>query len=129
MAIACQGGFEKCLGNIANLYLGLGGLLRSGGHVTSDTRWRELVTGIAGEVDMEVSSRTVSRGWHKQASTTWSPRRQPRLPVDVVARGKPGTALLISGTRLSQVWLPPLPAHATDTAPAWTSISSVVPGA
>jgi type IV secretion system protein VirD4 len=69
------------------------------------------ISALAGEVDVKVSSGTVSRGRHRQVSTSWSLRRQPRLPVDVIARGKPGTALLVSGTRLSQIWLPPLPSH------------------
>ena len=35
--------------------------------------------------------------------------RKPRLPVDALARGRPDTAMLINGTWLSRVWLPPLP--------------------
>jgi hypothetical protein len=68
---------------------------------------------------VKVSSSTLSRGLHRQASTTWSLRRQPRLPVDAIALGKSGTALLISGTRLSHVWLPPLPSHGTAAARSW----------
>jgi type IV secretory pathway TraG/TraD family ATPase VirD4 len=68
------------------------------------------VSALAGEMDVTVRSTTVDRGFlPKHATTNWSLRRQPRLPVDTVARGKPDTALLISGTCLSSVWLPPPP--------------------
>ena len=43
-------------------------------------------------------------------------QRQPRLPVDAIARGTPGTALLISGTRLFRVWLPSVPSHVGSAA-------------
>jgi hypothetical protein len=85
----------------------------------ADLATLKAISALAGEVDVKVSSSTVSRGWPRQASTTWSLRRQPRLPVDAIARGASGTALLISGTRLSQVWLPPLPPHVTAAARAW----------
>jgi type IV secretory pathway TraG/TraD family ATPase VirD4 len=87
------------------------------------------ISALAGEVDVKVSSSTVSRGRRRQSSTTWSLRRQPRLPVDAIARGKPGTALLISGTRLSQVWLPPLPSHVTAGAGAWATSAVTGPAA
>jgi type IV secretory pathway TraG/TraD family ATPase VirD4 len=82
----------------------------------ADLATLKAISALGGGVDVKVSSSTVSRGRHRQASTTWSLRRQPRLPVDAIARGRPGTALLISGSWLSQVWLPPLPQHITSTA-------------
>ena len=79
----------------------------------ADLATLKAISALAGEVDVNVRSNTVSRGFRqKQSSTTWSVRRQPRLPVDAIARGNPGTALLISGTSLTRVWLPPLPAQA-----------------
>ncbi|PZS23026.1 MAG: hypothetical protein DLM54_02095, partial [Acidimicrobiales bacterium] len=66
----------------------------------------ELVCALAGEMD--VTQRSVSRpmGWaavwannggRSYRTSTTSITRRPRLPVDAVARGKPGHALLISG--------------------------------
>jgi len=77
------------------------------------------ISALAGEVDVPVSSSTVTRGWPPRASTTWSYRRQPRLAVDAIAKGVPGTALLMSGTRLGQVFLPPLPAPVLVAAGEW----------
>lgn len=80
------------------------------------------ISALAGEVDVRVSSQTVEGVlWRRHVSTTWSLRRQPRLPVDAIAQGKPGTALLISGTRLARVWLPPLPPHVALAARAWSA--------
>ena len=79
----------------------------------ADLATLKAVSALAGEMDVMVRSTTMDRGFlPKHASTNWSPRRQPRLPVDAVARGRPGTALLISGTHLGQVWLPPPPQRA-----------------
>jgi type IV secretion system protein VirD4 len=93
----------------------------------ADLATLKAISTLAGEVDAKVSSSTVSRGLHRQASTTWSLRRQPLLPVDAIARGKPGTALLISGTRLSHVWLPPLPRNVATAAGAWRGQTVVSP--
>ncbi|HXW82113.1 MAG TPA: hypothetical protein VEJ84_21630 [Acidimicrobiales bacterium] len=82
------------------------------------------ISALAGDVDVPISSSTVTRGWPPRASTTWSYRRQPRLPVDVVARGVPGAAVLLSGTRLGQVSLPPLPSHALAAAREWIQVAS-----
>jgi type IV secretory pathway TraG/TraD family ATPase VirD4 len=77
------------------------------------------ISALAGDVDVRVSSSTITRGLvPKQSSTTWSVRRQPSLPVYAVARGSPGTALLICGTALARVWLPPLPSGVTAAAAA-----------
>jgi type IV secretory pathway TraG/TraD family ATPase VirD4 len=78
----------------------------------ADLTTLKAISALAGEVDVNVRSNTVSRGFRqRQSSTTWSLRRQPRLPVDAIARGRPGTALLISGTFLTRVWLPALPSR------------------
>jgi type IV secretory pathway TraG/TraD family ATPase VirD4 len=78
----------------------------------ADIETLKAISALAGEVDVTVRSNTASRGSRqRQSSTTWSLRRQPRLPVDAIARGRPGAALLISGTFMTRVWLPPLPAH------------------
>lgn len=80
----------------------------------ADLNTLKAISALAGEVDVNVRSDTVSRAvWRKQASTTWSIRRLPRLPVDAIARGKLGTALLVSGTALCQISLPPLPPRLT----------------
>jgi type IV secretory pathway TraG/TraD family ATPase VirD4 len=79
----------------------------------ADLATLKAISAIAGDIDVNVRSNTVSRGFRqRQSSTTWSVRRQARLPVDAIARGTPGTALLINGTFLTRVWLPPLPAQA-----------------
>jgi type IV secretory pathway TraG/TraD family ATPase VirD4 len=90
----------------------------------ADLTTLKAISTLAGEIDVNVSSNTVTRGWHKQASTTWSVRRQPRLPVDFIAQGNAGAALLIRGTRLSQIWLPPLPSYVTTGAEAAPSLVS-----
>jgi type IV secretion system protein VirD4 len=95
----------------------------------ADIATLKAISALAGEVDVKVSSGTVSRGRHRQTSTTWTLRRQPRLPLDAVARGRQGTALLISGTRLSQVWLPPLPLHVVTSAQAGRSSGIIALGA
>jgi type IV secretory pathway TraG/TraD family ATPase VirD4 len=79
----------------------------------ADLTTLKAISALAGEMDVMTSSTTVNHGLFskKHASTTWSSRRQPSLPVDAIARGRPGTAVLISGTRLRQVWLPALPTH------------------
>jgi len=74
----------------------------------ADLATLKAISALAGEVDVQVSS--VTRGaLPRQASTTWSLRRQPRLPIDAVASGVPGCALLVSGTHLGLVWLPTPP--------------------
>ncbi len=67
----------------------------------------ELISALAGEAD--VTQRSVSRplGWaavwannggRAYRTSTTSMTRRPRLPVDAVARGKPGHGLLIAGS-------------------------------
>jgi len=76
------------------------------------------ISALAGEVDVNIRSSTVSRGFRqRQSSTSWSVRRQSILAVDAIARGRPGIGLLISGALLTRVWLPALPAQvSSDTA-------------
>ena len=65
-----------------------------------DMRTLELVSRLSGQTDTVVRSITRQSGPSgPQASVTWSTRRQPRLPVDEVARIAPGSALLIDGPR------------------------------
>ncbi|HET6810933.1 MAG TPA: type IV secretory system conjugative DNA transfer family protein [Acidimicrobiales bacterium] len=55
--------------------------------------------------DREVTVRSRSRtGWRGAWTTSWSSRRQPRLPADAVRRGRPGSALLIEG-RQEPTWV------------------------
>jgi hypothetical protein len=51
------------------------------------------ISALVGDIDVRVSSATITRGlFPRQSSTTWSVRRQSMLPVDAVARGRPGAA-------------------------------------
>lgn len=76
-----------------------------------DIETLKAISALAGEVDVRLRSLTVDNGmiFRGKSSTTWSLRRQPRLPVDAVANGQAGSGLLISGTRIQRVWLPDLP--------------------
>jgi type IV secretion system protein VirD4 len=58
------------------------------------------ISTLAGHVDVPVRSRTT--GWH-QSSTSWTTRRQPRLPEDRIANLPAGTALLVSGSAVGRV--------------------------
>jgi len=69
----------------------------------ADLATLKAISALAGEMDVTVRSTTVDRGLlPKHASTNWSLRRQPRMPVDVVARGRAGTALLLVVLTLSK---------------------------
>ena len=59
----------------------------------------EAVSRLAGQMDVAVRSVTRSAWWsgRPQASTTFSWRRQPRLPVDKAHSLPPGSALVVSG--------------------------------
>jgi type IV secretory pathway TraG/TraD family ATPase VirD4 len=68
------------------------------------------ISALAGDIDVPVRSVTranalLSRQF-PQRSTTWTTRRQPRLPPDAIATSPRGTATLIVGTYLSRVVLP-----------------------
>ena len=76
----------------------------------ADTTTLKALSDLAGEVSVRVRSTNLTHVLlRRHASTTWSTRRQPRLPVDAIARGYPGAALLVSGTAMARVWLPQLP--------------------
>jgi type IV secretion system protein VirD4 len=78
-----------------------------------DTRTLEAISLLAGEVDRRVLSDTRSGagsgilGRRGTVSRTTSLRRERRLPVDVIARGSPGTALCLDGTEPGWVWATP----------------------
>jgi type IV secretory pathway TraG/TraD family ATPase VirD4 len=66
-----------------------------------DLRTLELVSALAGEIEVPVRSVSKSR-WRPRTrvprlSVTTSSRRQRRLPVDAVAQGRHGQALVIDG--------------------------------
>ncbi len=70
----------------------------------------ELVSRLAGDTD--IATRSVTRGswWSPSAgapTTTWSTRRQRRLPVDAVNQQPPGSAVVLCGSQAPErVWLP-----------------------
>jgi type IV secretion system protein VirD4 len=82
----------------------------------ADLSTLELVSRLGGEID--VPARSVSRGpwWsggRAAATTTWSTRRQRRLPVDLINQQPSGTGLVLAGNRppervrLSPWWATP----------------------
>ncbi len=78
-----------------------------------DTRTLEAISLLAGEVDRRVVSDTRSGAGtgvlrrRRTVSRTTSLRRERRLPVDLIARGSPGTALCLDGTEPAWVWATP----------------------
>ncbi len=71
----------------------------------ADLRTLQLISALGGETDVPVTSTTrplsILAPAGASSTTTW--RRQPALPVDMVARGYPGAALAIHAT--SPVWV------------------------
>lgn len=69
----------------------------------ADTATLKSISALAGDID--VPSKSVSRtdDLFPKGSTTWASQRRPRLPVDQVAAGAAGTAILINGTTLCRV--------------------------
>jgi type IV secretory pathway TraG/TraD family ATPase VirD4 len=66
----------------------------------ADLSTLDLVSRLGGEMDMPSQSRSYGPWWSTAAPTvTWSTRRQRRLPVEAVSQQRPGTALVISGSR------------------------------
>jgi type IV secretion system protein VirD4 len=88
-----------------------------------DLRTLELVSALAGEADVAVRSVSKSpwrpRAGSPRSSVTTSTRRQRRLPVDAVAQGRTGHALLIDGSR-APGWMRLTPWYAT---PPWSAIA------
>jgi hypothetical protein len=88
-----------------------------------DLRTLELVSALAG--DAEVAVRSVSKSpWRPRtrvprSSVTTSTRRQRRLPVDSIAQGRVGHALLIDGPK-APGWMRLTPWYAT---PPWSEIA------
>ncbi len=88
-----------------------------------DHRTLELVSVLAGEADVAV--RSVSKSpWRPRtrvprSSVTTSTRRQRRLPVDSVAQGRVGHALVIDGPK-APGWMRLTPWYAT---PPWSEIA------
>jgi len=68
-----------------------------------DVRTLEAVSALCGEVDVPVRSTTRGPGWRRR-STTLATHRRRRVPVDEVARGRPGAALLLRGSE-PPAWL------------------------
>ena len=71
----------------------------------ADTATLKAISTLAGETDVPVVSTNTTNTVLRRSSTTWSTRRQPRLPADQIANTPAGTAILINGTRLSRVAL------------------------
>lgn len=71
----------------------------------ADVTTLRAISALAGEVDVPVRSDSTNRGRSWGSSTSWTTRRQTRLPVDAVAAGSPGTALLVAGIELRRVGL------------------------
>jgi type IV secretory pathway TraG/TraD family ATPase VirD4 len=76
---------------------------------TGDLRTLEAVSRLAGQADFAVRSVSTSAWWaaHPSTSTTYTTRRQDRLPVDQVHALAPGTAAVIAGAQ------PPRPVSLT----------------
>lgn len=66
----------------------------------ADTATLRSISALAGEIDVPVQSVNRTNAIVPKGSTTWTTHRRPRLPVDKLASGTPGTAILISGTHL-----------------------------
>jgi type IV secretion system protein VirD4 len=69
-----------------------------------DLQTLEAVSKLAGQVDVPVRSVNTSAWWSRPSShTTWSPRQQPRLPVDQAHSLPPWSALVVKGARPPQM--------------------------
>jgi type IV secretion system protein VirD4 len=72
-----------------------------------DMRTLEAVSALCGDHDVAVRSTTraplmssiLGKGHSRSTTTTWATRRQRRVPVDEVAKGLPGGALVVTGGR------------------------------
>ncbi len=88
-----------------------------------DTRTLEAVSALAGDHDVKVRSDSSPPWWARNRgrarTTTWSTRRQRRLPADAVARGRPGMALAIEGSG-APAWVELTPSFA---AKPWSELS------
>jgi type IV secretion system protein VirD4 len=66
----------------------------------ADPATLKAISTLAGHVEEPVRSRTT--GW-TQSSTSWTTRRQPRLPEDRIANLPIGTGLLVNGSSVGRV--------------------------
>jgi type IV secretory pathway TraG/TraD family ATPase VirD4 len=72
----------------------------------ADMRTLQLVSALAGDVDVVMRSVTATYGVHGGSSVTRHAERRPRLPIDEVAKIPPGFSLLLgpgSGPALLQL--------------------------
>jgi type IV secretory pathway TraG/TraD family ATPase VirD4 len=87
-----------------------------------DVRTLEALSLVCGEVD--APSRSTSGSWapsgRRQWTVTWSTTRRRRLPVDELARGHPGAALLLDGER-PPAWMRLTPWHGAEP---WRTIAT-----
>ena len=63
------------------------------------------VSSLAGHIDVPVRSDSTTRGKSWSSGTSWTTRRQPKLPPDRIANLPRGTALLLGGTEIRRVAL------------------------
>jgi type IV secretion system protein VirD4 len=95
----------------------------------------ELISRLAGEIEVPAHSVSLDRGRWGPGRVTWTTRRQRRLPVDAVSQQPPGGALLLAGARppervrLPPWWVvpvfrprPPTPAPLSPTRPSPTRL-------
>ncbi len=61
----------------------------------ADMRTLQLVSALAGDVDVVMRSVTATYGAHPGSSVTRHAERRPRLPIDEIAKIYPGFSLLI----------------------------------
>lgn len=87
-----------------------------------DTRTLEALSVLCGDIDVPVRSTGRSGPWWRpggiSVSTSWSTRRQRRIPVDALSRGVPGQALYLEGGR-RPVSVALTPCHLT---PPWREL-------
>ena len=77
----------------------------------ADVRTLEAVSALIGQHDVPVPS-TSRTGWLK-GRRSWSTRRQPRLAVDELRRGRPGCALVLESDR-EPGWVALVPRRARE---------------
>ena len=71
----------------------------------ADITTLKAISALAGEVDQPVRSETSTNTVIARTTTTWSTHHRPRLPVDQLASGNPGFAILLTGSALRRVAL------------------------
>ncbi|HMC52579.1 MAG TPA: TraM recognition domain-containing protein, partial [Acidimicrobiales bacterium] len=87
-----------------------------------DVRTLEAISMVCGDADFPV--RSASGTWgasgRRQWTVTWSTNRRRRLPVDELARGHPGCALLLDGDG-APAWMRLTPWHSTEP---WRTVAA-----